>query len=165
MKYTGSELAESFVFRSKLSPAQREESNRLLREARAKQKAKITSEDKLQAAIMQLRYQIEDYLKAGKYNQDYSFAYFLRNYIKLRYKINKDFAKDISLEETELSQILNEHRMPSPKIIVRIELHSSIPALYWYKLIEKQKEYELQTDMVLREKESRYVKNRTALKL
>jgi len=82
----------------------------------------------------------------------------------LRYKINKHFAEDIHIEETELSQILNNHRAPSEKTIVRIGLQSGIPALYWYKLIEKQKEHALETDLLLHESEAKYVKNKLDVK-
>ena len=158
-KYTASELAEAFVFRSKLSGKQKMEAAKQLKEARAKINASISDEERMQASITQLRFQMEDYVKSYNYNKDLSFAYFLRRYIKLRYKSNKQFAKDIQIDETELSQILNNHRAPSEKTIIRIEIQSTIPALYWYKLVEKQKEHELETDTVLRERESKYVKN------
>lgn len=159
-KYKASELAEAFVFRTKLSPKQKSIAAKQLKDARAKLSKKTTEAQRLQAAILQLRFQIEDCIQSSSYNVDLSFAYFLRRYIKLRYKANKDFAKDINIEETELSFILNNHRAPSEKTIVRIELQSGIPALYWYKLVEKQKEHELEMDLVLRERESKYVKNR-----
>jgi len=159
-KYSASELVEAFVFRSKLTAKQHVEAAKQLKLARVKINKQTTEEEKLQCAILQLRFQMEDYIKSDTYNKALSFGYFLRQYIKLRYKTNKKFAKDLRLEETELSLILNNHRAPSEKVLVRIEIQSTIPALYWYKLVEKQKEYELETDFVLRERESKYVKNR-----
>ena len=84
----------------------------------------------------------------------------------MKYKANKLFAKDIDIDETELSQILNSHRHPSEKTIIRLEIHSNktIPALSWYKLLEKEKEYELENDMEIREKEVKHVKNKLTLK-
>lgn len=159
-KYSASELADAFVFRSTLTAKQQVEAVKQMKLARAKINKQTTEQEKLKSAMLQLRFQIEDYIKSNTYNKALSFGYFLRHYIKLRYKTNKRFAKDLRLDETELSLILNNHRAPSEKVLVRIEIQSTIPALYWYKLVEKQKEYELETDFVLRERESKYVKNR-----
>ena len=82
-------------------------------------------------------------------------------------KKNKDFASDIDIDETELSQILNQHRKPREKIIIRLELHSNktIPAITWFRLLEKEKEHEILTDNSLRRTESRHVKNRLQLSI
>ncbi len=161
-KYTPSELAESFVFRNTLTDKQKAEAKKQLAEARTKVRKNTTEETKLLASVLQLRYQMEDYASSSTYDSNLTFAYFLRSYIKLKYTINKKFASDINIDETELSQLLNKHRYPSEKTIIRLEIHSNktIPALSWYKLLEKEKEYELQNDMVMREKEVKYVKNK-----
>ncbi|MFV7234570.1 hypothetical protein [Flavobacterium sp. ZB4R12] len=161
-KYTPEEQAEAFVFRTKLTDKQIQEAANELQLARKKAKEQLNENQILYARVKQLRFLMEDYAKSNSYNQDFSFAYFLRKYIRLNYKINKNFAKDIQLPETELSSILNKGRTPSKKTIVRLELHSNntIPAISWYKLLEKQKEHELQTDKEIREKESKHVKNR-----
>lgn len=161
-KYTHEELADSFVFRNTLTAGQQETAATQFAEARKKVKQKHTADEELHAGVLQLRYQIEDYTNSTQYKAHLSLSYFLRSYIKLNYKTNKDFAKDIHLDETELSQVLNGHRDPSEKTLIRLELHSGnlIPAVYWYKLLEKEKEYELETDNTLREQEEKYVKNR-----
>lgn len=166
-KYTANELAGSFVFRNTLTARQTEDAGKQLAEARKNVKKQSTPEDVLYAGVLQLRYQIEDYTASTQYKEQLSFAYFLRAYIKLSYKNNKDFARDIHIDETELSQILNGHRDPSEKTLIRIELHSGnmLPALYWFRLLEKEKEYELETDNTLREREEKYVKNRLVFDL
>jgi len=165
-KYTADELAASFVFRNTLTAQQTQDAAKQLAEARKKLQKQHSSQDLLYAGVLQLRYQIEEYINSTQYNAHLSFAYFLRAYIKLSYKNNKDFAKDIHIDETELSQILNGHRDPSEKTLIRIELHSvnMLPALYWFRLLEKEKEYDLETDYALREREEKYVKNRLAFK-
>jgi len=77
-------------------------------------------------------------------------------------KKNRDFAKDISIDETELSQVLGGHRKPSEKIIIRLEIHSckTIPAITWYRLLEKEKEHEILTNKTIRTTERRHVKNK-----
>lgn len=160
--YSLSELADSFVFKTKLTKKQQESDASKLSEARKKVQSEMTDAQKLYAKVLQLRFLMEDYAKSNSYNEDLSFAYFLRKYIKLNYKVNKDFANDIQLDETELSLILNKHRPPNEKIIVRLELHSNntIPALSWLKLLDKEKEHRLQTDKKIRSEEEKYVQNR-----
>jgi hypothetical protein len=163
-KYTKEEQADAFVFRNELSEKEKVEASNELILARKKVKKQLNDNQILYAKVLQLRFQMEDYSRSNSYNKDFSFAYFLRKYIRLSYKNNKDFAKDIHLAETELSSILNKGRTPNRKTFVRFELHSNnvIPAISWYKVLEKEKEYELQTDMILREEEEKYVKKRLA---
>jgi hypothetical protein len=161
-KYTKEEQVEAFVFRNKLSENEKFEASKELVLARKMAKEKRNENQILYAKVLQLRFQMEDYIKSSGFNESLSFSFFLRKYIRLGYKINKDFAKDIQLAETELSSVLNKGRTPSRKTFVRLELHSNnaIPAIIWYKVFEKEKEYELQMDKLVREKEGKYVKNR-----
>jgi len=161
-KYTSGELADAFVFRNELNEKQRTEATIQLAEARKAAKAALTDKQELYARVLQLRFVMEDYLNSSKYDKDLTLAHFLRKYIRLNYKTNKNFAKDIQLDETELSLILNKHREPSEKTIIRFELHSNnaIPAVNWYRLLEKEKEFQLKTDVKLRAKEEKFVKNR-----
>ncbi len=163
LKYKTEELADAFIFRSKkLTTIEINKAKEDLKLARKNVNETLNENQILYAKVKQLHYIIEDYVKSDNYNDDYTFSYFLRKYIRLSYKLNKNFAKDIELSNTELSSILNNGRIPSKKTIIRLELHSNntIPAVFWFKLLEKQKQYELQTDKALRIKESKHVKNR-----
>lgn len=161
-KYTPEELVDSFVFRTKLTPKQEKESNSQLQEARKKNKQSLTSKHTILASILQLKYQIEEYINLDVYDENRSFGTYLRTYLKSLGIKNKDFARDIDIEETELSQLLNKHRKPSDKIIIRLEIHSNktIPAITWLKLLEKEKEHEISTNDIIRMNESKHVKNR-----
>lgn len=160
-KYTDKELAESFVFRNDLNPEEKEKADAELREIRNRLKGKVTPVQSLLASLLQLKYQIEDYLKSPDYDVERSFGFFLKSYLKTLDKKHKDFASDISITETELSQILNKHRKPSEKVIIRLEIHSSkvIPAITWFRLLEKEREYEIMTDNDLRIRERSHVSN------
>lgn len=160
-KYTDQELAESFVFRNELTPKENRESELQLSEMRKKLKATQTPELKTLSSLLQLKFQIEDYLKNPDYDTKLSFGYFLKSYLRSLSKKNKDFASDIDISESELSQILNKHRDPSDKIMIRLEIHSNqtIPAITWYKLLEKEKEYELVNNNTIRVQERGHVKN------
>ncbi len=160
--YDANEIAKSFVFRPNLNKKQKEKADQELAISRAKNKLTISDAQKVYASLLQLRFLMEDYIKSGSYDENLSFAYFLRNYIKLKYKVNKDFAKDIQLDETELSSILNKRRTPSDKTIIRLELHSNnvISAISWFKVLEKEKEHQFSTDKDIRKQEEKNVKNR-----
>lgn len=160
--YTPKELAESFVFRAKLSGKQKKETDRELAEARKKTREKSHPNDALLLRLLQLKYQMEEYSSNAPFDANRSFGFFLRAYLKSLDKKNKDFASDIDIDETELSQILNMHRKPSEKIIIRLEIHSNktIPAITWFRILEKEKEHDIVTNTIMRKNEGKHVKNR-----
>jgi len=160
-KYSPEELADSIVFKNPLSEKEEKEASMELSEARRKNRENLTDNQKLYAKVLQLRFLMEDYAKSEVYDENRSFASFLRKYIRFSYKVNKRFADDINLNEGELSMILNKRRLPTEKTIVRLEIHSNkvIPAKSWYKVVEKQREYELEKDVELRKKQEKFVKN------
>jgi hypothetical protein len=157
-QYTPEELAESFVFPVKYTAKQQEQANKDLAAARKISQAAMTEEVKIELDLYQLRFQLEDYLKK-EYNPALNFGHFLERYLKILNKKKKEFAAEIQIHETLLSHLVNNHREPSESILIRLELHSNkiIPAIYWYKLGEKGKEFHIRTDNSLREKESPFV--------
>lgn len=161
-KYSDTELAESFVFRTKVAPEEQTILDRDLAAARNTLRDKTTSQQRNKAALLQLRFQMEDELQSSGFDAAKSFAVFLRRYIKLNYTAYKDFASDIGINVTELSQILNNHRSPSENTIIRLELHSNnfIPAKIWFRLLEKERLHELESNMLIREREAQYVKRK-----
>lgn len=160
-KYSHEEIADSVVFKNPLSEKEEKEASNELAEARRKNREKLTDNQKLYAKVLQLRFLMEDYAKSEVYDENKSFAFFLKTYIQFSYKIHKNFADDINLKQTELSLILNEHRLPNEKTIVRLEIHSDnvIPALSWYRIVEKQREHELEKDIKFKQEQKKYVKN------
>ena len=162
-KYGAKELAESFMIPQKLSKAQMYEADKQLNAAMIKARKKFPRKENLYLFLVRLKYKMQDYcLGKTKTEPLASFGKFLAEYIKVVGKKNKDFAADINLTEVEMSQLLNKHRDPSEKILIRLELHSGnrIPALLWYKVVKKEREYELQNNIALRKRESKFVKNR-----
>ena len=164
-KYTDKELADSFVFRNKLTPRQRAEANAELDAKRKELRQAITPKEILLSRLLQLKYQIADYLDNPNYDNARTFGFFLKGYVEMLNKKNKEFADDIDINQTELSQILNNHRPPSEKVIIRLELHSNkiIPAIMWHRLVEKEKEHKILTNAELRKKEQEHVRNAVAV--
>lgn len=166
-KYTTEDIADAFVLTSKLNSKQRKKAGVELKEARSKAQSEMSDKDRLTLKLMQLKFKIEDYLKSEDFDPKLSFSYFLKEYVGILNIKRKYFAQEINIDETELSQLINQHRYPNDNIIVRLEIHSnnSISAVSWYKLVEKEKEYALRTNAALRRKERKYVTNKLAVHL
>lgn len=160
-KYTTKELAESFVFRTKITAKEKKEAVLELAEARKKSRERSNPNHVLLAKLLQLKYQIEDYSRSTDFDNNLHFGSFLKEYVRSLNKKNKDLASDLDVDETYFSQIINKHRKPNDELIIRLEIHCNkiIPAITWYKLIEKEKEYELITDTFMRKHEKKHVKN------
>jgi len=154
------DLADSFVFPAKLSPKQQKAADLQLAEARQKAREKMTDEEKLTGRLMGLRFQMEDYFRSEKPDKEYSFGYFLKLYIELLDMKRRGFAEQIGIDETLLSQLINQRRTPPEYIPIRLELHSnnSIQAEYWFRVIEKDREGAmLLNKAAMRKKEMKYV--------
>lgn len=82
-QYGAEELGASLVFpKSKTAKPDKKTGNILLEE-RTKRRVALSTEDHLKAQIMQLRFQIEDYLKENRFNRKKTFGYFLKSYITI----------------------------------------------------------------------------------
>ncbi len=154
-------VTESFIS-PRLSKKDREETEEVFLEFRRNVKSKRTGEDEIKIQLLQLKYLIEDYLKTDNYNKAFNFGFFLNEYIDRLNKKNKDFAREIDIEPTELSQIIHSRRYPNEKVLMRLELHSNknFPAIMWFKLLEKERALELIEDDKLRNSERKHVKEK-----
>jgi plasmid maintenance system antidote protein VapI len=164
-QYTDEEIVSSFVLPVKLTDTQKEEASKQIAEHRAKRRASGSADTQLKVKLMQLKLRLENYIYSDQYDPKCTFGNFLSQYLLIVNKKHKDFADDIKIHETLLSNIIKNRREPSQFIFIRLELHSNntIPALYWYKLIEKETEHQLKTDAALRKKESQYVTSKLQL--
>jgi hypothetical protein len=159
-EHSPKDLAESFVFPVKLSAKQQRAADLQLAEARQKAREKMTAEVKLTGRLMGLKFRMEDYFRAEKPDPEYSFGYFLKLYIELLDMKRRWFAERIGIDETLLSQLINQRRTPPEYIPIRLELHSnnSIPAEYWFRVIEKDREgIMILNKAAMRKKEMKYV--------
>ncbi|MBL7691763.1 MAG: hypothetical protein JNM41_09215 [Flavipsychrobacter sp.] len=127
---------------------------------RRKQLAQRSPGETIFSNIMQLKFRMEDYLRSEYYDSALSFGYFLKAYIFALGKKNIEFAEDIGIQPTELSQLIHNHRDPKQEVLVRLEIHSNnnIPAIMWYRLVEKHKAHELMSDVALRKSARKHVK-------
>lgn len=164
-KHSPEELADAYVFPVKLTKKQREEAALQLHQARVKSRAQMTQSDIMSLRLMRFKLLLEQYIKSVEFNSDYTFGYFLAMYIEIIGKKRTDFAREIDIHETLLSQLINNKRDPNEIIMIRLEIHSNntIPALDWLKLIEKKKENYISTNKEIRTTERKFVKNNLAV--
>ncbi len=165
--YTDKELVESFVLPSKQSDKQRLSDTKAIQKLREKVIEERSDETALIFQLLQLKFRMEDYLKSSSYNEKLSFGYFLREYVLLVSKKQKEFAQEISIKPTELSQIINSHRRPPYGFVIRLEIHSNsaISAISWNRLLEKENEFELIHNKSIWKEERKHVKSRLRVKV
>jgi plasmid maintenance system antidote protein VapI len=161
-KYTIEEIADAVMIPQKLTKKQQAEADLQLAEARKKNQLAFSESDRLLANLLRFKLQLEDYLKNEDFNTEKTFGHFLKEYLQLISKKRNEFAAEIDIHETLLSQLINNRRDPSENIMIRLELHTnnSIPATSWYRLVEKQKEHTIQNNKALRKSEKKFVKKK-----
>lgn len=115
--------------------------------------------------LLQLKKDLDKYIRAEEFEESLSFGYFLNQYIRRQNKFDKQFAIDIGVTDAAISQYLNGHRRPTKDFLIRLELQSNnlIPAITWFKLLQKEKEHELLTNSAVRIRESKFIKSKLNL--
>lgn len=164
-KHKPEDLAEAMVF-----PADKSQREGMLEDFRAIRKqlgSKQSAESKRKASLLQLKFIIEDYLQSSDLNKDYFFGYFLKEYISRLSAKNTEFARDIDVNPTELSQVIKRHRKPTDKLIYRLDIHSNrnFPATVWFHLLEKERACELYYNRTIIESEKKHVKRKLEFSL
>ena len=157
--YTKDEAVQSFVFPVSLSRRQQEQARNQLKEARAKLHAEANDKELLVGRLMQFKFELEDYIQKDAYDPGKRFGNFLKAYLAIIHKKSNEFAHDIKVHKTLVSQWINNSRKPNEEYVVRLELHSNniIPAEYWFRLIQKEQVHLLRSNRQLRQRERRNV--------
>ncbi len=161
-KHSDKELAEAYIFPHDLSDKEKAQADKELLAVRMQSLRNMSDEQKLYSDIVQLKYKLEDYIDSADFSRKYTFGYFLNEYLRILKKKNKEFAIEIDLHQTKLSRLLNDVEEPNKQLMYRLEYHSSklIPALTWWKLIEKAMEFNLVNDKETQKREYLKVKNK-----
>lgn len=165
--YGAKEAAHSFVFPVKLTGKQQKSASDQLAEARKNLRSKMTESDRLIGRLMQVKFQLEDYIKSEQYDAAKTFGYFVKAYLDALDKKNTELADELSVHKTLISNIINNKREASENFIVRMEIHSNnnIPADYWFRLIQKEKMFHLMSNKKLRAEEKKYVSHKVKVKV
>jgi hypothetical protein len=159
--YTDQELAEAYIFPSELNEEEKKIADAELKKLRFERLYQMSDAQKQAADILRLKFQIEEYLKNGFYNQTYSFAAFLQEYIRIVSKKQIEFAFEINLHPTKLSSILTNKIDPNIALIYRLEKHSNdiIPAILWWRLWIKKIENKIVNDTEMKKREGYKVRS------
>ncbi|SDE65233.1 hypothetical protein SAMN05216464_108100 [Mucilaginibacter pineti] len=163
-KFSDDELADAFIFSQDNKPVTEEDkqADKEFWANRRKEFENRSPREKIFSKLLQLKFQLEDYIGSNDYKESLNFGYFLNEYVSRQDKKDKEFASEVDVTPAVLSQYINNHRKPKDEFVIRLELHSNgmIPALSWFKLVQKDKEHEIKTNSDWRRDESKHVKNR-----
>jgi plasmid maintenance system antidote protein VapI len=159
--YTLKDLAESYIFPDVVKGKDRDNILDAFRRFRKEKADSQSSESKSKNRLLQLKFLMEDYLLSSRFEAQYDFGFFLHQYIDCLGMNYTDFAKNIDIGASTLSQIIGKHRKPTDKIILRLYIHSNynFPLSLWYRLLEKEKINQLENNKSILENESKYVKH------
>ncbi|MEZ2338769.1 hypothetical protein AB6735_24175 [Mucilaginibacter sp. RCC_168] len=155
----GEQIADSMLMPARITPRQKAKADQELAAHRKKRQESMSSDDKLRYQLMQLKFKLENYIKKGHFEPTHHFGYYLDQYLRVTGRKKKEFAVDIQIHQTQLSNIIKNRREPNESLMIRLELHSRnmIPAIDWFKLHEMEKGYQIKTDRNLREREKQFV--------
>ena len=162
-EYTPQEIAESYLLSAepnpnpKITQAEHEEFLRLRFEALRN----MTPEQRLMGNLMMIQVQVQDYLKAGRFEEAFSFPNQLRRYLGFTGKTQQELAADLGLHKSRLSRVLNGRERPNVELMYRLERHSNdyLPAHYWWGLHALELEHQLRHDDEKRTVEAAKVRN------
>lgn len=160
-KYSDEEIVDAMVLPPSLTESEQLELAKEMKEIRFQKLRETTEEDRILADVMQLRFQIEDYVKNKAFSFNKTFGKFLEEYLRILKKSRKEIAEDLALHYTKLSRIINDKEEPNVELSYRLEKHSGnlIKAELWWKLAIKKQEFIISKDEVTRKVEQEKVKN------
>lgn len=149
-----------------LSKKEKEKADAILLEARLESLSKMGDKEKIYANLLSLKFKLIDYIQVGSYNDDYTFAEFLKRYVSILNITRRKLASDLCIHETRFSRLINNKENPGVAILYRIEEHSSniISALLLWNIINMKLSIEIENNITERKKQSKLVKNKLKLK-
>jgi transcriptional regulator with XRE-family HTH domain len=162
---TPEELVDGFVIPARMTREQKRRADEELAAVLQARRANLTEQEKLRGKLLQLKFQIEDYIKEDKFDPKKNFAYFLKSYVELQPRKKSEVASELSIHKSKLSQLLSGDREPSEDVFIRLEFHSNrfILARDWFRLTMKKHEHDIMTNAALRNQEKSYVKGHVEL--
>ncbi|PTX61712.1 hypothetical protein C8N46_104356 [Kordia periserrulae] len=113
-----------------------------LMEARLQRMKGLSNSQVVQAKLLQLKFQMQEFIKQPVNEAKSYFSMFLQQYIDTLYAKRAVFAKDIGITPVQLSQVINNHRAPQDDFILKLMIHSErmykgvspFPEALWYQV-------------------------------
>ncbi len=165
-EYSDSEIAESFVFSSKLPETQQQSAEADFLKLRMAARENMSDDARLRSQLFTFKLSLRDYFSSPKFDEQFSFAQQIKRYISITGRSNNEIADNLNVHKTKLSRLVNGKEKPNTELMYRLERHSEgeIPAYYWWRLLAKELEYKLKTDHNKREEEASKVSNPLSLR-
>lgn len=147
-EYTADELADAIMIPADEATEVNDAARSDFAAFRLARLAEMSEREKLLAGLLGLKYQIRAYTSNYTFDPSRSFANVLQTYLELTGRSQRQFAADIDIHPSRLNRILKGKERIGKHIAFRLEKHSGhlIPALYWWKLMQKEIEQEILTD-------------------
>lgn len=157
--YSDEEIAESIVFPSALSDKDRMLASSEFSKIRMEKMKAFSEEDIIFGELYRMKYRIEDYLKADRFETYYSFPNQLKEYLRISKRSQTKFAQEIEYDKTKISKIINSKSPPNKEFVYRLEKHCEnvISAATWYKLYLREIEKDIMDDVETRTTQYKYV--------
>lgn len=132
------------------SKKERQNDGKALMAARLQRMNNISADQIIKAKLLQLKLNMEEYIRKPKYENYNIFTHFLSSYIDTIYSRRNNFAKDINITPIRLSQVLNNHREPKDEFMQKLMIHSektyknvcSFHKKTWYQVYFQEKIYD-----------------------
>lgn len=150
------EIAESTIIMADLTPEEKIQSDKEMREYSLKRIANMTAKDHVFGDTVRTSILMREYLKDEEnFSSEKTFGHFLKEYITATRIKRRDFAKEIAVHYTKLSRIINDKEEPNIDLCYRLEKHSEdiIPAIDWWNLVIKKQMYTILQDKERRARE------------
>ena len=159
-KYTDEEIAESVMIPEDLSEEEEKQAREEFVKLRMKRRQEMTEKEKLLSGLLSIKYQIKSYVLSRDFKEEKRFGSFLKRYIKLIGRKQKELAEEIDIHPSRVNRIIKGKEKIGKSIAYRLESHSGeiIPAIYWWRLMQKEVEQEILTEKQERELEKKHVK-------
>jgi plasmid maintenance system antidote protein VapI len=95
---------------------------------------------------------LQAYLESEDMDTAQHFGAQLKQYLTLIGRKQKELAADISIHPSRLNRIIKGKERINTTIAYRLERHSGdlIPAIFWWKLMQKEVEQEIRTEEAAR---------------
>lgn len=160
-QYSDEEIADFAMIPEQLSEEEAKKAREDFVKFRMQKLKEMSDQDRLLSNLLSIKYQIKSYVDSKEYESSKNFGHFLIRYIELGDRNQKEFAEDINIHPSRLNRILKGKERIGKKLAYRLEQHSGeiIPAIFWWKLMQKEVEEEILSEKEARELEKRNVKN------
>ena len=138
--YSDQEIAEDFVFSIDPTAEELRELGVLI----AKRQSEISDEQRLKMNMLQLKIWMQDDINDTEFRRAARpFAFYLKEYRERLGLKNIQLAKELAMDPTELSAVVNGLRSPGEKLIRNLGRHykRNFPSLLWLKIFHREKEY------------------------